>query len=164
MGGIAAIGGSTEYQGCGTPHLHAEEHVVCAYQFDTMYDIEEVFRSKKISLDSWKQYQSWLHHEDVFDPTEHAAFADRASREFFDRFSNAEHAGLSCVPRYLVEDALKQASADTPTVSSCTTPAQRDALQKDAQGFMRMYTADLQYVFSRVQHHCHKKRTKVMSR
>ena len=39
IGGMTALGGSTAYQGSGTPHLHAEGHVVCAYQFDTMQEI-----------------------------------------------------------------------------------------------------------------------------
>ena len=154
---MTALGGSTEYQGSGTPHLHAEGHVVCAYQFDTMQEIEDKFRNKKISVDAWKHYQSWLHHEDVFVPTEHAAFADKVQEEFFDRFRKPEHAGLSQVPSFLVEDAQAQAAEETLTVSSCTTLAQRQALQEDANAFMQKYTSDLQYVFNRVQHHCHKK-------
>ena len=160
MGGIAAIGGSTEHQGSGTPHLHAEVHIVCAYQFDTLHEIEERFRGQKISLEAWKNYQSWLHHEDLFVPTEHAAFAGKVQQEFFDRFRNPEHAGLSQVPQYLVQDAQQQSSADTPTVSSCTTPAQSSALREDAHAFMQKYIMDLQYVFNRVQHHCHKKTDK----
>ena len=48
IGGMTALGGSTEYQGSGTPHLHAEGHVVCAYQFDTMQDIEEKIGGKNM--------------------------------------------------------------------------------------------------------------------
>ena len=108
-------------------------------------------------MDVWKQNQSWLHHEDVFVPTEHAAFADKVQDEFFDRFRNPEHAGLSQVPAFLFKDALLQADEGTLSVSSCRTPTQRQALQEDANAFMQKYTSDLQYVFSRVQHHCHKK-------
>ena len=158
MGGMNALGGSTEYQGSGTPHLHTEGHVVCAYQFDTMQEIEDNFRSKKISVEAWKHYQSWLHHEDVFVPTEHAAFADKVQDEFFDCFRKREHAGLSQVPAFLVEDAVLQAAEGTLTVSSCTTPTQRQALQDDANAFMQSYTSDLQYVFNRAQHHVHKKK------
>ena len=35
LGGMSALGGGTEHQGNGTPHYHAEGHLVCAYQFDT---------------------------------------------------------------------------------------------------------------------------------
>ena len=76
MGGMNALGGSTEHQGSGTPHLHAEGHVVCAYQYDTMHEIEQKFRATE-SVETWKHYQSWLHHEDVFVPAEHAAFAEQ---------------------------------------------------------------------------------------
>ena len=36
LGGISAVGGGTEHQGNGTPHLHLEAHVASAYQFDTL--------------------------------------------------------------------------------------------------------------------------------
>ena len=113
-----------------------------------------------MSVETWKQYQSWLHYEDVFVPTEHAAFAEQVQEEFFSRFSKPEHAGLSHTPYFLVKDAQAQAHADTPTVTSCTTPAQRLALHRDAQAFMHNYKHDLQFVFNRVQHHCHKKTAK----
>ena len=94
MGGMNALGGSTEHQGSGTPHLHAEGHVVCAYQFDTVHEMEQTFRAQK-TVETWKRYQSWLHYEDVFVPAEHAAFTKQVQEEFFSRFSKPEHAGLS---------------------------------------------------------------------
>ena len=39
IGGMGALGSGIEHQQDGTPHLHAEGHVVCAYQFDTLNDI-----------------------------------------------------------------------------------------------------------------------------
>ena len=36
-------------------------------------------------MEAWKQYQSWLHYEDVFVPAEHAAFAEQVQEEFFSR-------------------------------------------------------------------------------
>ena len=84
-------------------------------------------------------------------PTEHAAFAEKVQDEFFDRFRKPEHAGLSQVPSFLVEDAQAQAAEETLTDSSCTTPAQRQALQEDANAFMQNYTMDLQFAFNRVQ-------------
>ena len=125
-----------------------------------MREIEHTFRTDNISVESWKQYQSWLHYEDVFVPTEHAAFAKQLQEEFFSRFSKPEHAGLSQTPSFLVKDAEEQSHGDTPTVTSCTTPAQRLALQRGAQTFMHNYKHDLQFVFNRVQHHCHKKTAK----
>ena len=160
LGGMSALGGSTEYQGMGTPHLHAEGHVVCAYQYDTMQEIEMKFRSKKLSVEAWKQYNSWLHHEDVFEPAEHAAFAEKLDAEFFDRLRKPEHDGMTQIPRYLVEDARVQSREDTHTVSSSAGMAERRALYEDAEMFMQNYKRDLQFIFSRVQHHCHKRTAK----
>ena len=52
LGGMPSLGGGIEYQGVGTPHLHAEGHVVCAYQFDTLAEIAEKIRSGMMSADS----------------------------------------------------------------------------------------------------------------
>ena len=157
LGGMHAFGGSTEYQGMGTPHFHGEGHIVCAYQYDTIQEIEGKFRAKKLTVDAWKRYNSWLHHEDVFEPAQHASFTQNVEQEFYDRFRRAEHDGLSHVPRYLAEDALQQSRSGTLTVASSITAAQRVALQEDADTFLLNYKRDLQFVFSRVQHHVHKR-------
>jgi hypothetical protein len=36
LGGMSALGGAVEHQNHGTPHFHAEGHVVCAYQYKTL--------------------------------------------------------------------------------------------------------------------------------
>ena len=42
FGGMPALGAATEFQGHGTPHLHAEGHIVCAtYQYATMMEIAD---------------------------------------------------------------------------------------------------------------------------
>ena len=160
LGGIAAIGGSTEYQGAGTPHYHAEGHIVCAYQYGTMKEIEEKIHERKLTVDKWKQYNTWLHHEDTFDALQHQDFVPKVESAFFDRFRAPEHDGLSQVPTYLTEDARLQSSADTLSVSSALKPVERKALYKDGEVFLKQYKQDLQYVFSRVQHHVHKLTTK----
>ena len=43
LGGMTALGGATEHQGHGTPHFHAEGHVVCPHQFGTLEDIVYVY-------------------------------------------------------------------------------------------------------------------------
>ena len=151
LGGLSALGGSTEYQGLGTPHFHGEGHIVCAYQYGTMQEIESKFLSKKLTIDAWKRYNSWLHHEGVFVPAEHAKFTDKVEGEFSDRFRRPEHDGMSQVPRYLAEDARLQSCDGVLTVSSDATETQRLALQEDADTFLRNYNRDLQFVFSRVQ-------------
>ena len=54
LGGMEALGGAIEHQGNGTPHLHAEGHVVCAYQFDTLADIAKKLREHMMSVDDVK--------------------------------------------------------------------------------------------------------------
>ena len=158
LGGITALGGATEYQNYGTPHFHGEAHMINAYQFGTMHEIAEKFRAKKITLAQWKQYTTRLHYEDVFDAAEHAAFLPKANEEFFDRFQSREHDGMSVVPEYLQEDAQMQSRSDTRTVSSPGLSLQeQNALKEDAAKFKKRYNCDLQFVFSRVQHHCHKR-------
>ena len=46
IGGVPAFGAATEHQGHGTPHLHAEAHVACAYQYGTLEEIAKKIKSK----------------------------------------------------------------------------------------------------------------------
>ena len=50
FGALAALDGAIEHQAQGTPHLHAEYHVVTAYQYDTMKDIAEKLQVKKSTV------------------------------------------------------------------------------------------------------------------
>ena len=158
LGGMTALGGATEYQGHGTPHFHAEGHVVCAYQYDTMEEIAAKFRAQKITLEQWKAYGTWLHYEDDFVPEEATNFEERVYDEFFDRFQKPEHNGLTATPEYLMTDADTQhQNKCRPTVSDATSSEQIAALEADGRKFKGEYFHDLQYIFSRVQHHVHKK-------
>ena len=65
LGGMNAMGGGTEHQGTGTPHFHAEGHIVCAHQYDTLEDIAQKIKSGMVDADALKKYQSWLHTEDI---------------------------------------------------------------------------------------------------
>ena len=52
-GGVMALGGSNEHQGIGTPHLHADIHVVCVHQYRTLHEIadliaKELFDAKTV--------------------------------------------------------------------------------------------------------------------
>ena len=158
LGGMTAFGGATEYQGHGTPHFHAEGHVVCAYQYDTMEEITAKFRAQKITLEQWKAYGTWLHYEDDFVHEEATNFEDRVYDEFFDRFQKPEHNGLAATPEYLMTDADTQHQIECrPTVSDARSADALAALEADGSKFKKEYFHDLQYIFSRVQHHVHKK-------
>ena len=77
-GGMNAIGGGTEHQAVGTPHLHAQGHVVCMYQYDTLQEVADRIRAGFVNYQSVVDYQSWFHREEVMDLKEHEAYADQA--------------------------------------------------------------------------------------
>jgi hypothetical protein len=156
LGGMTALGGATEYQGNGTPHFHAEGHIVCAYQYDTMEEIAAKFRAKTITLEEWKAYGTWLHHEDDFVPEEAKEFEERVYEEFNERFKKPEHNGLVATPEFLMTDADTQHRNRT-TVSDAATAEEIAQMQDDGIKFKNAYFHDLQFIFSRVQHHVHKK-------
>ena len=165
FGGMPAVGGGTEHQGNGTPHFHAEGHVVCAYQFDTMEEVARKFQAADITVEAWKAYNSWLHREDVLHKESHEAFKQRVDEEFATRFASREHDGLSVAPAYLMRDARNEGAVrgqqgEILTVSNATTQAQKEQLKEDGQRFVEEYMKDAQFVFSRVQHHCHQKTAK----
>jgi len=95
----------------------------------------------------------------------HAAFETRVDAEFSTRYASREHDGLSVAPAYLMRDAdndqaPRNDSGEILTVSSSMSDAQRLQLHEDGQQFVSDYMKDAQYVFSRVQHHCHQKTSK----
>ena len=139
-GGMSALGGSTERQGNGTPHFHAEGHVVCAHQFHNMEEIAQKFQDTSITVDAWKHYNAWLHREDVLHADSHEASTPRIDEEFAQRFASREHDGLSVTPAYLMEDA-KNTNAlwqdgEVLNVSNCTTEKHIDDLKKDGLKFV----------------------------
>ena len=81
LGGMCAFGGGTEHQGYGTPHLHGQGHLVCAYQFNTLEEIAQNLWVGGLSLGSLKVHKDWLHREDVLDEEIHAAFLPRVEKE-----------------------------------------------------------------------------------
>ena len=95
----------------------------------------------------------------------HAGFKTRVDAEFSTRYAFREHDGLSVAPAYLMRDAdsdqaPRDDSGEILTVSSSMSDAQRLQLHEDGQQFVSDYMKDAQYVFSRVQHHCHQKTSK----
>jgi len=163
-GGMPALVGSTEHQALGTPHFHGEGHVVSAYQFDTMKEIAEKFQQSKITLDEWKHHNAWLHREEVLHPSTHAAFKEKVDEEFASRYSGKEHDGLSVIPSYLMDNANNwnalKVNKEVLTVSNALDLIDKVRLREDGAIFKQNYFRDAQFVFSRVQHHCHQKTAK----
>ena len=129
MGGLPALGGATEHHVNGTPHFHAEVHVVSAYQYGNMEEIAQKFRDESITMTHWKKYTSWLHQEEVVHKESHDSFKERVDEGFASSFSSREHDGMSVAPGYLVKDAN---NANAPkigneplTVSNCKLRCKR---------------------------------------
>ena len=79
----------------------------------------------------------------------HDAAQDGIEKAWWERFASREHDGMSQTLSFLAHDASKTMWTD----SSCTESSAR----ADAAEYKRKYHADAQFIFSRVQHHVHKK-------
>ena len=102
LGGMPAFGGATEHQGYGTPHLHAEGHIACAYQFGTLADIVRRLQSHAFSFEDFVKHQEWLHAEDLFDVSVRQELLPTLEQEWHARFSKSAHHDLSETLEYLV--------------------------------------------------------------
>eukprot|EP00973_Karenia_brevis_P015550 2127514-Karenia_brevis.AAC.1 len=105
LGACVAPGGGTELQGYGTPHLHVEVHIACAYQYGILQDVMQKFKDGKCTFEQWVQYQASLHFEDLCDPQAKADMGANLEKDWHDRFAAEEHNDLPCTPEYLVRDA-----------------------------------------------------------
>ena len=61
---------------------------------------------------------------------------------------------MSVTPAYLHEDAVAIGAAN---ISTARDSREREALMRDGEVFRREYMRDAQFIFSRAQHHVHKK-------
>eukprot|EP00972_Heterocapsa_arctica_P058629 8645560-Heterocapsa_arctica.AAC.1 len=52
-----------------------------------------------------KEYQAWLHCEDMLDEASHAAFPPRVEQEWQERYAAKDHDAMSLTPAYLAEEA-----------------------------------------------------------
>ena len=107
FGGMNAFGAATEFQGHGTPHLHAEGHIVCMYQFGTLAEVASRVKERLVSVAECKAYQSWMHKEDPLNDDMHKSFEDQVYEAWQSRFSSREHDGMSVSPQYMAEDTSK---------------------------------------------------------
>ena len=128
LGGAPAVGGGTEHQGYGTPHLHVEVHIASAYQFDTLVEIVEKLRNGSFALKDLTQFHEWLHAEDIVDEKVRAHFDQDLEEQWHARFSGTQHHDMSSIPTYLVAESKLNAIENVCTVSSSE---KQDALRDD---------------------------------
>ena len=152
LGASVAVGGGTEHQGYGTPHLHFEVHVACAYQYDTLDKVMAKLEAGKFTFQQWLDYQEWLHKEDVLEENTKQELAGDLENQWNRRFSTKENDDMSLNPSFLSDDTNR---LDTFHVASMNVD--QSDLQRDAEFFKREYMKDAQSIFSRVQHHMHKR-------
>ena len=152
LGGCVAVGAATEHQGVGTPHIHANIHVACIYQYQTLLDIADKISQQAFNPDLVKGYQAWMHKEDPLVPAQHDAFAEQVEQQWQQRFSGPEHVSMCSTPAYMTD-------GEKPTMWVSSGPSLQAALA-DGAAFKSTYFQDAQFIFSRVQHHVHKKTKK----
>ncbi len=141
LGGATALGGGTEHQGYGTPHMHGQVHVASIYQFGTMADVVEAFQKQQFSFDDLARYNTWFHAEDLFDQGVHDEVAKNIDQEWHARFAGAHNDDLSQIPTYLQEEVVASKRTTSVTVSSATDAQQRRELAEDGARFKRQYFA-----------------------
>ena len=103
------------------------------------------------------RYQEWLDAEDLFDQDVREHLLPTLEQDWHERFSKSAHEDMSQTPAYLVEDA---AASKSPNVCDATNIETMDTLDADAARFNKIYFADVQKIFSHVQHHMHKRTKK----
>ena len=70
-GGAVAFGSATEHQGVGTPHVHGQIHLCCAYQYKLLSDIAAEIRAGLLDAQSILDFNAWFHREDPPDQELH---------------------------------------------------------------------------------------------
>ena len=81
-------------------------------------------------------------------------------KDFFARFPDEKHDDMSVTPSYLVSDV--QAEKLKMEISAVKDEEEYASLLVDGAAFKQQYLADAQRMFSRVQHHMHKRTKKGM--
>jgi hypothetical protein len=155
LGGMPAFEGGNEYQGHGTPHYHGQGHVVCIYQFESLYEIAQKIQDGMLATKDMKDFHEWQHVERPFDSEMHKAYVGEAEKNFFEGHKAPEHAPLCQTPAFLQEDA-DQRNGNTLS-AAYSNPELLPQIEREGEEFAQQYRQDAQFVFSRVQHHIHKR-------
>ena len=161
MGGYAGIATAmafaNEFQGGGTPHGHGFVALANAYQFNSLQHIADLLEQNIHELSPADMVQritsfiEHLHREDHFNDEAHQGSLRSLEEEFHSNmFGHARNEHLSVRPAGMHNSAAPDSCAWSPVSSSL------QEVQEDASRFIKEYEGDVQFIFSRVQHHWHK--------
>jgi hypothetical protein len=190
LGRVDAIAGVVEHQGQGTPHFHVCVHVQRLHQDKTLQEIAELIKNHLPHIDALKEYQSWVCREEQFDKVQHDAEISEIERAWPSYKTRADNK-LCVLPAFLASASFqdlwnrKKCTAFPPPSDTAPGTVLRErassgiagwvpggfALEgatvrayQDAATWRKRYSEHVQYVFSRVQHHYHKKDPKTLRR
>ena len=135
-------------------------HVVCVYQYCTLEEIAQKIRDQLLSAEDLTRYNEHLHKTDILDDDAYKAFRPHVEAAFDARFADPSHDGMCATPAYLARGATctgVNCSACKRTAPTYGEDVELRVLQEEGTTFRRSYVKDAQFVFSRVQHHVHRK-------
>ena len=149
---------AVEYQGEATPHAHGFVSLANMYQHHTLEEVGHILEknaqgiSPEAMLERLSRFCEHLQKEDHFHPQHHKDNLDNLEEQF--HANNAgppENIYLSVRPSFLID------KAEVPSLwqSQGTTPRFLRAVEKEAAEFKERFETDVQFIFSRVQHHWH---------
>ena len=160
----AAMGFATEFQGDGTPHGHGFVSLSNMYQHCTLEEIGKLIEENLKGFtaeEMLKRVTTFLEHvqqEDHFDNELHQQNLDELERDFHNNNAGPlRNQYLSVRPKcfsetndkpYLWHEKHGQVRQEK------TLTLVRETLEEAAE-FRRRFEADVQFIFSRVQHHWH---------
>ena len=171
MGGFAGLATAmcfaTEFQGDGTPHGHGFVSLVNMYQHCTLEEIGNMIESNVKNVNGQtilERITAFLEHvqrEDHFNDEQHQAQLEQLEFEF--RKNNegpTRNKYLSVHPKCLYELEGKPYLWDKASNLQHATAQKVDEVLREAAEFKRRFEADVQFIFSRVQHHWHLRNAK----
>ena len=94
-------------------------------------------------------FQNWFHREEPFDAEQYDKDCETVEADWHDRFDDRAHDALCATPAYIAHD-------NAPTMWSDTGVTEA-AARTEGETYTSTYFRGAQFVFSRVQHHIHKR-------
>ena len=100
-----------------------------------------------------------MHQEDIFNLAKYESYRPHVEEDWKHRFSGPEHNAMSVNPQYLAQDwqPTQVPAAETTQSDDVDAQSENVAPMSEADQWKKEYLTDAQFVFSRVQHHVHKK-------